>query len=172
MGGLIALEIAARHPDIVDGLVMLDADPDPPLRLYEPLRRSGERAGPVYPSIERAVAAREVQFRAVEDGIRDHLIRESLRKSDDGVTLKVDYRALAKVEERHLNGLLPALRCPMAVVRGSESEMLPAALAAQAASLAPIGRIAEIPGGHLMFLESPHATRQFLTRFLSEECHP
>ncbi len=116
MGGFVTIATAARHPEMVSGVVIVDSpvtEPDPEIeasRLKEAFGRTR-----TYPSVDDALA----RFRTVPpqarylDYVMDHVGRRSLRPADDGdgVRWKFDPEVFAQFGGGSIRGVaLPHLR--------------------------------------------------------------
>ncbi|WP_196073167.1 alpha/beta fold hydrolase [Nakamurella alba] len=163
MHGRTGVAAAARHPDAVAGLVLLDTiiptrsgEPDP--------RRPG---GPVrQPTREDAL--RRFRLRPgtglVDPAILSVLAEESVVQDAGGWTFAFDPRTFEAADLVSINGLVHRVRCPVAVVRGSLSAIATPPMAAEfsAALGRPVVR-AEVPGtDHHMMLEDPEGTARVL----------
>jgi pimeloyl-ACP methyl ester carboxylesterase len=123
-GGQIAVELAARHPDRVEALVLQGLTGDPLTR------------DPVDQALRWLLNAL-TEDPAMRWGIVRHYddfgLRQILTSFGDLLRQPVDER-------------LPQVRAPALVVRGSEDEIMTAAWARSAAELLPRGRLIEMPG--------------------------
>lgn len=162
MGGVIALEAAARHPELVDGLVLLE----PPLHAKRHPR----------PAMISAIAGAALLARAgrPEQGAR-RFLRWALARRDG----RNDYDAMSDVWRRrladgddaavvaelaqgtgeHLTAdLLRGIRVPVAILRGDQSQRVFAAAAQRAAAAIPAAELVDVPGaGHAIQLDAPEA---------------
>ena len=125
-GCQVAVELAVRHPDHVGGLVLVGPTMDPAARtaFRQVLRwlRDTAREDPMQlPILLRDV--RDAGLRRVV-GTLTHALRDP-------------------IEDK-----LPLVRVPVLVTRGSKEPIVPAAWAAAAARLPPLGELAVVPGPH------------------------
>jgi pimeloyl-ACP methyl ester carboxylesterase len=160
MGGFVSLVMAALHPERLAGAVLVDSPvrPAKPETASEKPRASGwtfDRMRP-YPDFESAVE----RFRPLPDqpalhpALLEYVARRSIRQDADGFTWKFDPRVFERASTSHLRDYLAAARCPLALVRGAESSVLPRDVAEGMARMAPGPLpIIDIPDGHhhLMF---------------------
>jgi pimeloyl-ACP methyl ester carboxylesterase len=153
-GGLVALQLAARHPDLVRGLVLVAA----PLRIaagtrrrprlrYAALRRLA-RVGLV--SEQRLEAARarygSADYRAAQGVMRDVLVRQ-----------------LAE----HFEQELASLRCPVTLLWADDDLEVPVAVAEAAQPLVADCRLTVCAGGgHLLPTTRPEVVRAAIVEAL------
>ena len=160
MGGLHAINLAARHPDRVRALVIVDSSP-------EPLPAGAERA-------RRLLSGRSARF-ADRDDARAYLERTSpgyspavyenrlafaFREENGELVWRSDPNAL----ERIMSGRMPtedrwdalsAIRCPTLVVRGTHSNVLSEETAQDMVRSLADGRLMELDAGHNVPLDRP-----------------
>ena len=160
MGGLHSINLAARNPERVRALVIVDASPDPlpegaeraqRLLSGRPARFTGraearaylERTSPGYPA---AVYENRLAFALREDG------GELVWRSDP--------RALARIMSRRMPtedrwDALAAIECPTLVVRGTRSNVLSEEVAQEMVRALVDGRLMEVDAGHNVPLDRP-----------------
>src|SRR5712692_2812399 len=160
MGGLHSINLAARHPERVRALVIVDASP-------EPLPAGAERA-------QRLLTGRPARF-ADRKEARGYLERTSpgypaavyrnrlafaFREENGGLVWRSDPAAL----ERIMSGRMPAedrwdalarVACPTLVVRGVRSNVLSADVARRMVATLPDGQLVELDAGHNVGLDQP-----------------
>ncbi|GAA1948337.1 alpha/beta hydrolase [Nocardioides panacihumi] len=119
MGGLVAAAAAARHPELVESLVLVDsrlplrelAPPTPTVRLYVSAEAALDRF-------------RLLPARTVADGA---LLREvasaGLTRADGGWRWRFDPAARRRLTNDGLRADLARVRCPVGYVYGAESDM-------------------------------------------------
>ena len=160
MGGLHSINLAARHPERVLALVIVDASPDP-------LPQGAERA-------QRLLTGRPERF-ADRAAARAYLERTSpgyaaavyenrlafaFREEDGGLVWRSDAGALRRI----MSGRMPAedrwdalasITCPTLVVRGTRSNVLSEDVARRMVQTLADGRLMELDAGHNVPLERP-----------------
>ena len=174
MGGSVAVAYAARYPQEVERLVIVDIGPE-----VDPagLRRMGEqRRDPVeeFESVEEVYRLMRSQDPVPPDDMLRHRARFALKRHPNGKwTWKYD-KALRLPREPDRPGLggdmwerLTDLRCPTLVVRGERSDILSRETAQGMVAVVPQGSLVEVPGaGHRVPLDNrpgfERAVRQFL----------
>ena len=160
MGGLHSINLAARHPDRVRALVIVDASPDPlpagagraqrlltgrPERFRDrsEARAYLERTSPGYPA---AVYENRLAFAfGEEDG-------ELVWRSDPAALERI-MSARTPTEDRW--GALSAIACPTVVVRGTHSNVLSEEVAHEMVRSLADGRLMELDAGHNVPLDRP-----------------
>jgi len=172
-GGRLVLEIAARVPERVAAMVLLDPAiwVPPPMALERAERSRWEVA---YTTVEEAIAAR-VGSGGVELTPRSELeeeMREHLVESPDG-RLRFRYSQSAVVaafgEMAKPPPALETLSAPTLLVRGADSEVVPdLLLEVVQEGLGALLEVVTVPGGHVVlwdaFDETADAIEQFLGR--------
>ena len=160
MGGLHSITLAARHPERVQALVIVDASPDP-------LPEGAVRA-------QRLLTGRPERF-ATRDAAREYLERTSpgyadavyenrlafaFREEDGGLVWRSDPAALQRI----MSGRMPAedrwdalssIGCPTLVVRGTRSNVLSEDVARRMVQTLADGRLMELDAGHNVPLDRP-----------------
>ncbi|MDP2793368.1 MAG: alpha/beta hydrolase [Sulfurisoma sp.] len=162
MGGLIGMTLAAQPNSPIARLLLNDVGP---VLSAGAISRIGEYVGrmPRFADIGRGEAWLRVvlaPFGALSDAQWRHLAVHSLRRADDGQWepsydpgIAEPFRAAmqgeAGAQDATLWPLYDAIRCPTRVVRGAQSDLLRAEVAAEMATRGPRARTVEIPGvGH------------------------
>jgi pimeloyl-ACP methyl ester carboxylesterase len=160
MGGLHAIDLAARHPERVRALVIVDASPDP-------LPAGADRA-------QRLLTGRPTRFRDRTEA-RAYLERTSpgypaavyenrlafaFREEKGELVWRSDPAALARI----MSGRMPAeerwdalssIACPTLVVRGTRSNVLSEDVARQMVQTLADGRLMELDARHNVPLDRP-----------------
>jgi pimeloyl-ACP methyl ester carboxylesterase len=140
-GGFPMMAYAARRGDELARAVILDTPFDPVQRRRP--RNAGGDARPhrVYPTLTDALA----RFRwappqpTTHPFIADFIARHSITRVEDGFTWKFDPFLWSEFEAQSGEDLLPQPRCPVALMWGDRSELMPPALVADMARRLPAG---------------------------------
>ncbi|HET6981399.1 MAG TPA: alpha/beta fold hydrolase, partial [Myxococcaceae bacterium] len=172
MGGFVAMRVAARRPDLVRSLVLVDtsAGPEPAENVprYRRLERVARWFGtwPVASRVEaimHGASARKDPARAADlRAWRERLLRA------DAVVMN---RAVEGVLTRESAvPLLPRIRCPTLVMVGEEDvATVPARSVELAAGIAG-ARLVRIPrAGHMSPIDAPEAVTAELRTFLESQ---
>lgn len=158
-GCRVGLQLAARHPELVDGLFLMAA-PGLPRRRSMPQRLR--------------FAARRTVFRVARALAPEGSARERVRERFGSA----DYRAagpqlrpiLVKAVSENLAAVAGAVRCPTVLIYGDKDSETPADIGQRLAGLMPHSRLVVLRGfGHLdLVTEGRHQITQLLGEFLGE----
>lgn len=166
MGGYVALAFAARYPERLAALLLLDTHPkaDPP----EVRRARADQAARVRKAGPEAVvdelATRLVGGRDIDPQVVALAREMILGTSRDGMVGALEGMAARPDSTPGL----AAISCPTLIVVGSDDAIVPPAMAREMAAAIPHAELVEIPGaGHLAPLERPALVNAALTRFLA-----
>ncbi len=171
MGGLIGMMLAALPGTPIRRLVMNDIGPFIPKAALD---RLGRYVGkdPSFPDPAAAEAyVREVYapFGPLPDEKWRHIAEHSIRRAADGSwRLRYDPAIAGTLagEDVDLWQVWEGVECPVLVLRGAESDILPAAVAEEMATRGPRAEVLELPGiGHapaLMTDDQIRIVRDFL----------
>lgn len=160
MGGLHSIDLAARHPERVGALVIVDASPDP-------LPAGAERA-------QRLLTGRPARFQD-RDEARAYLERSSpgyapavyenrlafaFREEDGDLVWRSDPAALARIMSARMPrnerwDALERIECPTLVVRGTRSNVLSEQVARDMVQSLGDGRLMDLDAGHNVALDRP-----------------
>jgi len=174
MGARVAAWYAARRPERVRGLALLDTrtspvDPETAARWRGHV--AGRREGRGYPTYADAVAA----FRFVPDepgvvadvvaNLAHHAVRE---RGPGDWTFRFDRAVLALDGDgaNDLGALLPRIRCPTLVLAGADSWVMDATERTAIVGAIPGATVRVFPGGHHFFLALPAPVAAALRAFL------
>jgi pimeloyl-ACP methyl ester carboxylesterase len=170
MGGFVAMRVAARRPDLVGKLILLEtsADPEPVenvgrYRLLSAIYRTlGPRiiAGRVAPIMFGRTILGDPTRKAEVDGYMKIMTRRrDIWKAVNGV---IDRAGIAASE-------LSRIRAPTLIIVGEEDVATPLAKAEQIAAAIAGGRLVTIPrAGHSSTVEEPAAVTAALESFLQQ----
>lgn len=175
MGGLIAMQYAPRYPERVARAVLNDIGPEiDPAGLQRILSYVGN-APEMFADMKAVVKYyREHYAPMVEHLADDQLVefaRYNVRRSDSGVYVwKMDpavRTTVAPPPSVEPWAALKGMRCPVLILRGGQSDVLSADIAARMVEALPGAKLVEVPGvGHAPVLTEPAAVRA-LEEFLA-----
>ena len=188
MGGMISSMVAARHPELVTGVVLLNPAlppnrlrPDAQLRSVANLvtptvraRRAQRRGVTTTPEQEVAWAMQVCVPGRVEDLDRDlfmgHVELARRRRSFDGVLKGVQVAATSMIagtiDHRRVARRLARISAPVLLLHGTRDPLVPVGSARWAARRNPDWTYVEIPGmGHIPMIEFPAKTADLIKRF-------
>ena len=169
MGGFIAAQYAATHPDAVRSLWLIDAAGTALARATDVIARyvaSGEmpllvRRAADYPALLRAVTHRPP---LLPYSLRHELARRAV---DDYALHSRIFREIG-IESPTLEDRLAAIRAPTLIVWGREDRILNAAAAPAMQALIPRSRLVLLERtGHLPMVERPRATADAFLAFVA-----
>lgn len=174
MGGRVAAWCAARHPERLRMLVLLDtrmSGINAKMAQKWRGRIAGARHGRGYATRHEALAA----FRLVPDepavdsevlaGLAEHAVHE---RGPGDWTFRFDRAVLSLDGDGggELYGMLGRIRCPTLVMHGQASWVMDAAEAATLGAAIPTCSVQAFPGGHHFFLGQPQPVGAALRRFI------
>jgi len=156
MGGLIGMMLAAQPGSPIRRLVINDIGPFIPKAAVERIA-SYVGADPRFPGLAETEAyLREIyaSFGDLDDAQWRHLTEHSVRQADDGLALAYDPAIAVPFKGEGLEDVVlwpvwEAVRCPVLVLRGAESDVLSAETAERMAKSGPKAEVRTITGcGH------------------------
>lgn len=178
LGGIVSATLAAAHPELVAGAVMIDVghrvetegveriiafmtDPES----FASLEEAAEAIAAYSPfrgKIDAPRLTRNLRQRSDGRWVWKHGLGRRMRSAGD----------LDKHRIRSMDGFeedLRSLRIPVLVLRGTSSDVLSEEGAAELLSLLHDGRLGRISGaGHLAAGDNPHSFRSLVTGFLDD----
>ena len=179
LGGIVAITLAAAHPDLVGAIVLIDVghrlEAEGVAKIIEFMS-----AHESFASLEEAAdeIGRYLQYRK---SFRPERLSRNLRQRPDGRWVwKHGYgRRLREQTDaepgqwRHVvEGLekdAAALRCPVQVLRGAFSDVLSSAGAEEITAVIPNARLATVANaGHLAAGDNPDSTVNLIASFLAD----
>lgn len=146
MGAQVAMEVAARHPDVVDRIVLVGPTVDPDAR--SALRQLWRLLRDITPESPRVIAV----------GAREYL------RAGPHILAKV--RAMLA---HHPEDTAPRVPVPALVIRGGNDLVVPTAWARRLTDAIPDARLREVSGhGHETMIRNAVPTAELIARFLDE----
>jgi pimeloyl-ACP methyl ester carboxylesterase len=175
MGAMVALVVAARRPELVDRIVLIDIVPDSLTtevafqmpEMFEAL------AAASYTTVEEAVAEWQAgNPRARTDLLRNYVTHALVSGPDGRLRWRFDALGLrgfvAGVTPDDLWSAADAVTCPSLVVRGEHSRLTTPDQAATLARRLGGGPVVVIPdGGHDLGVEQPESVADAVLEFLT-----
>jgi len=171
MGGINAIIYAARHPDQVSRLVIVDIGPEIAAAGIERMEKERASEPEAFGSEEEAIEyMKQLEPRQSEVFIQDQA-RYALKHDDkDRLTFKYD-RTLRSTElqsPQWLWGYLKEVICPTLLLNGMESDMLSRETAQKEADTLVFGSVVDIErAGHSIPGDNPQAFEVAVHNFLS-----
>jgi len=177
LGGLVAMVIAAMKPDLAERLVLNDIGPEINVPGTKPGENPPNHIELEFRSVSEALECYKLSYPPVQklpDAIARELVRNSTRVGDNGrLRWKTDPRVQAiapssstSVSSPGMWPLFDAVKAPILVVRGGQSDiLLPSTMAKMVSRRSGIKAV-EVSGvGHTPWLSEPEALtalREFL----------
>ena len=187
LGGRISTLFAARHPERIAGLVIVDAGPDLDARGVSRISIDVERsvdltfASPAafesalahaYPGARHPVLARMARHgvRKREDGRYERKIDPAYHTARGELTAAAA-DALEKKTAKELWEALARIPCPVLVVRGAASDVLdPDTAERMVEEVLPHARLAVVPrAGHSVMTDNPEGFSEAVSSFVLGE---
>jgi pimeloyl-ACP methyl ester carboxylesterase len=167
MGGLHGWQLAASHPDLVRGLVVLDMAADLRGRTVDPWRDWLA----AMPAAFDSLAAVRAAFGWPRPSLGEYLV-ECVEERADGYHLLTRLEDLTAIAaewgERDYWAEWLAVRCPVLLLAAEESLMPAGQLAEMASRGSDAGHAVLAGTGHLVHADAPAAFRAAVTAFLVE----
>lgn len=179
LGGIVSVTLAARHPDRVSAVALIDIghqlEEEGVLRIIEFMR-----AHESFASLEDAAAAVHEYLPHRTDVTPQRLTRNLRQREDGRWVWKHGYgRALREggdVSESNWRSMLEgveddarSLRCPVLLLRGAKSDVLSDAGADAFVDLIPNALLETVEeAGHLAAGDNPHSTVNLIAGFLDD----
>lgn len=160
MGGLHSINLAARHPERVRALVIVDASPDPLPAGAERARRLLTGRPARFTDRAEARGYLERTSPGYMDAVYENRLAFGFREDADGLVWRSDPSALEQI----MSGRMPtddrwdalaAIACPTLVVRGTRSNVLSEEVAQDMVRALQNGRLMELDAGHNVPLDRP-----------------
>jgi pimeloyl-ACP methyl ester carboxylesterase len=175
LGAMVATAFAGQHPQHVRSLVIVDSQ----LRITPAgaryLVRLRNFPQPMYRDRQQAIE----RFRllptqtAADAQTLHHAAAHAIRELPDGRwTYKFDREALAHTQPQDLTPILQRLTCPILIVRGAHSTLVPPAALTALHAAAPRAEVAEIAAAHHhVMLDNPTDFARTVRTFLERAQH-
>ena len=175
MGGRTSYNVAARHPQLVDRLVVVDISPGLVTAGSDRIR-GGARANDRFASVDEAVASQTVMLPLTPAAVVRERVRNNLMRLDDGaLTWRYDPvlrtgEGLPRPDEDEQWALVERITAPTLLVHGALSDILSPVLAERMAKAIPGCRVVDIPGaGHSVIADQPALFLAAVMPFLVED---
>ncbi len=167
MGGYVALALCERHPDLLDGLVLLSSTPNADTPEKQENRR---REIEIVKSGRKELLARVAPAAGFAEENRTRL-RDAIEDLTEQVYVTEDAGIVAllngMIARKDRNELLRTTRVPVLFVLGRKDGYIPAEVAERMVAEHPEAQVAWLEhSGHMGFLEEPETTAEALLRFV------
>ncbi|MCU1463217.1 MAG: alpha/beta hydrolase [Acidimicrobiales bacterium] len=185
LGGITAMTLAARHPELVAGIVLIDighrVEPEGVRRIVEFLS-----AHESFASLDEA-AGEIAKYLPFRKSFRPESLTRNLRQRSDGRWIWKHSMGRRFRDQRAAGGIDPgdmaatntlmegldtdaaSLQCPVLILRGDKSDVLSDDGAEEVAALIPDARLARVGNaGHLTAGDNPESVVGLVSSFLAE----
>lgn len=169
MGGLIAQELAYRHPEVVASLMLVGTRPPTPAQVSAERAKLAAAMQPPVPGQSPADHVRTTWGRLAAPGfaeehpeVMDELVAQVLRRPTPHVFVLAQVRAIAGWHGPHR---LAHLNVPAVIVHGTRDPLMPVGNGMRLARLIPRADYVELAGvGHLVVHEAGGELLDLLAR--------
>ncbi len=174
MGGLNAIHYAARHPDRVLALGILDIGPEVDPAGMQRMRTELGNTPSGFDSWQAAQAFLKMRHPKASEENRQTRLTWMLKEGSDGrIAWRIDQAIfdpnLKPDDPQHTWDLLGQIRCPTLVLRGGESDVLSADTCQKMLTCIPDSQWVDIPGaGHMVLEDNPEACNAALLDFFQK----
>jgi pimeloyl-ACP methyl ester carboxylesterase len=168
MGGYVALAFCERHPEMLDGLVLLSSTPNPDTpekaenrRREIALVKAGKKDA--LARVAPAAGFAEENRARMKDAIED-LTEQVFVTEDEGIVALLN----GMIARKDQNGMLRQTKVPVLFILGRKDNYIPAEVAEKMVAEHPEARVVRLEhSGHMGFLEEPEATAKALLDFVA-----
>ena len=163
MGGRNSIAFASKHSDQLKKLIIVDigptVDPAGGARITTEMQQVPEE----FDSLDAVVEYMNQQNRFASDRVVRRRLQYATRELPNG---KIGWRYDLAIREQRRNGtappaedlwpMLPNISCPTLIVRGKQTDLLPAEVAQRMVATLPDASLVEIDqAGHMVFEDNP-----------------
>jgi pimeloyl-ACP methyl ester carboxylesterase len=161
MGGAHAIQLAAKHPERVSHLVIVDSSAEPLPEGAERARRLSLERPDRFAHLKEAMEYVRRTSPGYSEPVYENRARWLFRKTIDGTIWRssaASLRAILDDTGRHgdMWQSLATIRCPTLIVRGTRSNVLSAEVARRMVAALRDGRMLELDAGHNVPLDRPN----------------
>ena len=169
MGGYVALAFCERHPDMLDGLVLLSSTPNPDTeekaenrRREIALVRAGKKE--MLARVAPAAGFAEENRTRMADAIED-LTEQVFVTEEEGIVALLN----GMIARKDQNEMLRQTKVPVLFILGRKDNYIPVEVAEKMVVDHPEARVVWLEhSGHMGFLEEPEATAKALLDFVAQ----
>ena len=169
MGGYVALAFCERHPDMLDGLVLLSSTPNPDTeekaenrRREIALVRAGKKE--MLARVTPAAGFAEENRTRMADAIED-LTEQVFVTEEEGIVALLN----GMIARKDQNEMLRRTKVPVLFILGRKDNYIPVEAAEKMVADHPEARVVWLEhSGHMGFLEEPEATAKALLDFVAQ----
>jgi len=167
LGGIVALELAARAPDRVAAMALIATTArDVPAALHAARRAQAEIATDPVALIDESLWPGYVHPDRLDDRALHEMVRGMARDCAPGTFRRQTEIALSRIDSRPR---LPGYTIPVLILSGADDVVAPPETQAELAAGLPNAQIETIPGaGHFVLLEQQDACARAIARWLAD----
>lgn len=164
LGGMIAQELAARHPDRVDRLILLSTTPGGPAAFPMPpvTVELLSRAATMEPEVVLRSFVENALGADPDPGIVDRILTHRLANLQDPAGWQAQAAAGTTFDPGPLS-----IAAPTIVIHGADDRVVDVRNAHLLGERIPGARVETVPGGHLVFWEDPDRVADLIESFLA-----
>jgi pimeloyl-ACP methyl ester carboxylesterase len=178
MGGTNAINFAARYPERVSALIIIDSAPELDQRGLQRIRRElGETPKSFATWDEARAFIRRLHVRPSDRHIATRLAWMLKEAAPGQIVWRLDEAIfdprMTPDPPARTWSMLEQIRCPTLMVRGGLSDLITAEMAARVAATVPGGRWVEVAeAGHMVIEDNPDGFNAAVMPFLTEVVAP
>ncbi len=170
MGGYVALAMCERHPEMIDGVVLLSSTPNAD---SDEKKKNREREISLVKAGKKEMLAKvapEAGFAAVNRGrMKDYildLVEQVYITEDEGVVALL----AGMMNRKDQNDMLRQFAKPQMFIMGTQDDYIPYDVAQQVVASHPQARVVWLEkSGHMGFIEEPKATAEAILLFMNDD---
>lgn len=167
MGGYVALAVCERHPELLDGVVLLSSTPNPDTpekaenrRREIALVKAGKKE--LLARVAPAAGFAEENRPRMKDAIED-LTEQVFITEDEGIVALLN----GMIGRKDQNEMLRQTKVPVLFILGRKDNYIPAEVAEKMVAEHPEAKVVWLEhSGHMGFLEEPEKTAEALLDFM------
>jgi len=176
MGGRNSMAFAARHPSMVNRLIIVDIGPEGDPRGAARIKREMVAAQEEYPSFETLLEAQQKANPLLSPEVLRQRLTYQTKTLPQGtigwrydVEIRQQWREDRRPPQEDLWPAIAQIPCPTLIVRGMETDILPLQVAQRMLQVMPKAQLAQVErAAHMVMEENPegflHVVRDFLER--------
>jgi pimeloyl-ACP methyl ester carboxylesterase len=174
MGGRNSMVFAARHPSMVNRLIIVDIGPEGDPRGTARIKREIVAAQEEYPSFEELFEAQQQGNPLLSPEMLRRRLTYQTKTLPNGkigwrydVEIRRQWREDRRPSQEELWPAIATIPCPTLIVRGMETDVLPLQVAQRMLQVMPKAQLAQVErAAHMVMEENPEGFLQVVRDFL------